>query len=149
MTLQLTVLSSTLLSLLCSEHWLFFCSLKHHAYCHFETFFTCCSFFLCKYLPLGLTIVVDSFHSSLRLNFASHQNFQTSRTKERLCRGPRNQEHTGVSVLRNTPWNTLLIEKQVCELFVLVDSNFPEPGDGPQDGPDTRLLGENVGNSVS
>ena len=87
--------------------------------------------------------------TSSRLNFASHQNFQTSRTKERLCRGPCNQEHTAVSALRDTPWNTLLIEKQVCELFVPVDSNFPQPGDGPQDGPDTRLLGENVSSSVS
>ena len=87
--------------------------------------------------------------NSSRLNFAFHQNFQTSRTKEYLCRGPCNKEHAGVRVLRNTTQNTLLIEKLVCECFVLVDGSFPEPGDGPRDGPDTRLLGDNVSNSVS
>ena len=87
--------------------------------------------------------------NSSRLNFASHQNFQTSHTKEYLCRGLCNKEHAGFRVLRNTTRNTLLIEKLVCEFFVLVDSSFPEPGDGPQDGPDMRLLGDNMSNSVS
>ena len=86
---------------------------------------------------------------SSRLNFASHQNFQTARTKEYFRGGPRNKEHAGVRVLRNTTRKTLLIETQVCVLFVLVDSNFPEPGDGPRDGPDTWLLCDNASNSVS